>query len=644
MIKVELGEIDDVEAQGSDSDASEGVSDVEDQDDFKQFEDLLDVTETETEMDAAEVEQQLQREGEEEKKVEDEAAGEKDDARREPGAYGEVDQRIPDERPSPPSPPEEPKYEEVDYKKLLEDFFTKYKPEKKGTVDSILAKKNTAELREKEFAKLARKYNCDDPLKEEKVRLEEVNLKLKNDHRLAMEIFEKEMQEWRREQDALKDEKGTTAGKDGADDEAGAKQSRGEEDVGDGKKKEKEKEKEKEIPADLLRVVKHVERVMPKSSAKVAELSSQISSLEEEFEWANSEIATAWEAAATRLSELDVKKERSDVEAYASESKAFGELRASRELMKRRTESEAEVHRAAIEVQREVVQEAIKGVWEEVNSIDKFIQGTVSEAIFAGLPRVNGNRERALKGEGGLRASLWHATLRQLQEDRKERDRNTFGENVCLRTQQLSEHFINASGEYEGVLKNGAESDDDMIRRVKQQQQQQQQGVRVVTDAGFDELPAYPLSTKLAGSDLESFKLLEESMWKMVKSKKVVLPLRKKCGNVSKIAVGAYSTSGGFEGRKVTVAVGTSTGALLVYRVDPKGAEEPVLVRFMNNLPKAEQSPVTEIQLSSDSTSQILVTHEAGIVRRCSLDGALGGKDKKVSRSMARLGQGRLKF
>ena len=103
--------------------------------------------------------------------------------------------------PPPPLPPKptEPTYEEMNYKAILTSFYEKFAPKKVKEVDKTLAKKKTPEDLEKEFARLAKKYNCADPLVEAKSGLGEKVKKQKED-------WQKEVEEWEAQVKKIKDE------------------------------------------------------------------------------------------------------------------------------------------------------------------------------------------------------------------------------------------------------------------------------------------------------------------------------------------------------------------------------------------------------------------------------------------------------
>jgi len=184
LVKVELGE-EEGEVGGEEGD------DVEKVDVFEGLEE-----------EDGEKKKEEDKKDEEENKDEEKKDGGSDDKKVADAAPDADAKKDPDAAPETilPPKPQEPTYEELEYKALLKSFYEKYAPGKVKEVAKTLSKKKPPADLDKEFARLAKKYNCDDPLVEAKGGLAEKVKKQKDG-------WEKEVKDWEEEVKKIKDAK-----------------------------------------------------------------------------------------------------------------------------------------------------------------------------------------------------------------------------------------------------------------------------------------------------------------------------------------------------------------------------------------------------------------------------------------------------
>lgn len=299
-----------------------------------------------------------------------------------------------------PEPPTPPALIEPDWNKILTAFYEKYNPTKTSEVSTVLEKKKTVKEREKVFAKLAKKYNCDDPLIAERERLDTLNKDKEEEHSKQIAKYDTQLKAW-------EDKKAAAAKPETQTQNPSPPPS--------------PKIKPNPLPPGIAKITRQVELQMPKSETNKIQLLDQFNQLSKEMEWIESQKPKAWEDAESRLDRLDEKKENRRKKAYNNEFAAFDDMQATRQHEKLRLEKQKELHQTCLDIQKEVVEEAIKGIWIEILRLAKFSERESNECIFFALNSVYSNPTKKADPLGSWRPSMWYGNLMELQKDRKVR-------------------------------------------------------------------------------------------------------------------------------------------------------------------------------------------------------------------------------
>ena len=502
--------------------------------------------------------------------------------------------------PEPPDPPPPAELARSDYKDLMTKFYEQYNPTKVNDIDKVLKKNKTDGDLEKTFQSLAKKYNCENPLVPEKVRLEDTNKEKQGEYDKLKAEYDAKLAEWELEKKKIEEQnEAASASKQPVEAKKDAK-------AGSPKKGTKLLE----LPPEMLLVTKQVENLMPKSETNMEKLEESVKKLEVEYEWVQSIKPMAWVSAENRLDSLDEEQERRLKSAFTNEFKAFDEMTAIRERKKHRKAAEIEIHETCIELQKEVVEEAIRSVWVEILRLVKFSERQANDSIFYALSSVYKDKQEENKS---WRPSMWFGGLMQLQRKRKEEDASVFGAPVCRRSQKLREHFI--STETMQAKK------EDKKRKLEDTNEPDvtDRHIKIVSVSSMAKIPSSP------PDQLAAFKSLEKRFWDLASTKMILLPTPRGIGGVSKICTGSYVMGGK---SKVMLVAGTTKGAILIFYLEPK-SEKIALVRLMNELPKQEQSPINSLQLSSDASSQLLSVDNNDAVRLWTIETKASDGDKK---------------
>ncbi|GMH97431.1 hypothetical protein TrVE_jg3231 [Triparma verrucosa] len=552
---------------------------------------------------------------EEEHEEKEEKAGEKaeEKAEKEEENQEEKEEEVKEETPLPPKPepPSESSLEEPDWKALLTTFYEKYNPTKLSEVDDVLKKKPTVKDREKVFAKLAKKYNCDDPLIAERKRLEDVNKDKKEEYEKKAAEYDAALEAWESERDKAAAAKAETAEDDKDNNNEKHKDAKKEEE------EEKPKIKPNPLPPEIAKITRQVERQIPKSETNKIQLLREFENLSKEMEWIESQKPKAWRDAESRLDRLDEEEQTRRKKAFKNEFAAFDDMQETRMLKKKRLETERELHQTCLDVQKEVVEEAIKGIWVEILRLAKFSERESNECIFFALNSVcpSSTNSGGKDEYSSWRPSMWYGNLMELQKDRKKADEKVLGTSVCRRTQKLREHFIN----------------NDAIGAKKVDKRVKVDDLRIPSAEDAD-VTVVRLNKEVPAKDVENlanFKRKEKEFWGLVESSQLIVALPRGIGCVTKVSTGTYSGGGVDSGKsKVMLTCGTTKGAILLYYLEP-ASKHHQLIRQMNELPKPMQSPINSIQLSADSSSQLLTLDDKNIVRLWTLETKSGKGDGK---------------
>jgi len=495
--------------------------------------------------------------------------------------------------PEPPHPPPAAELAKPDYKDLMTKFYEQYNPAKVDDVEKVLKKKKTDADMQKTFESLAKKYNCENPLPPEKARLDESNKEKQAEYDKLKVEYDAKLAEWEEEKKKIEVQNEAASASKHAK-------------VGPPKKETKLLE----LPPEMLLVTEQVENLMPKSETNLEKLEESVKKLEVEYEWVQSTKPMAWVDAEKRLDSLDEEQERRLKSAFTNEFKAFDEMTAIRERKKARKAAEFEIHETCIALQKEVVEEAVRGVWVEILRLVKFSERQANDSIFYALSSVYKDN---VEENRSWRPSMWYGGLMQLQRKRKEEDASVFGTPVCRRSQKLREHFISidtmqAKREDKKRKLEDINAPDVTDRHIK-----------IVSATSIAKIPSSP------PDQLATFKSLEKRFWDLASTKMILLPTPRSIGGVTKICTGSCEMGGR---SKVMLAAGTTKGAILIFYLEPK-SEKIALVRLMNDLPKQEQSPINSLQLSSDASSQLLSVDNNDAVRLWTIETKATQGDKK---------------
>ena len=190
-------------------------------------------------------------------------------------------------------------------------------------------------------------------------------------------------------------------------------------------------------------------------------------------------------------------------------------------------------------------------------------------------------------------------------------DEKVLGTSVCRRTQKLREHFIN----------------NDAIGAKKVDKRVKVDDLRIPSAEDVD-VTVVSLNKNVPPKDTENlpdFTRKEKEYWNLVTASELLLPLPRGIGCVTKVSTGTYSSGGS---PKVMLTCGTTKGAILVFYLEPR-TKTTNLIRQMNELPKQMQCSINSIQLSGDSSSQLLTLDDNNIIRLWALESKSGKGDGK---------------
>jgi hypothetical protein len=313
------------------------------------------------------------------------------------------------------------------------------------------------------------------------------------------------------------------------------------------------------------------------------------------------------------LIEIDEDIETIKKIAYINESKAFDAIDSQRTALRKGKDLQIEIHNVALQIQKEVVEEAIRGVWSEVHRLSKFSKGVADDAILTAL-----SNARSKDNADGARTGIWFGSLFQIQEDRDD----VFGDHeICTRSSNFGINFI---------------TDDDLDGSKKRRKKHRDAGkvgyedykIPSVTDttttiASIGDIDKIPADDKYRAKPDSLAKLakLETKFWEKATLRRVLIDLPKNQGGVSQVELGIYK-NGGMS--RVMIAAGTTKGGLMIYSYDTKNTNDskPQLIRFLDAtlFPKTERSPINFLQWSIDGSSQLISLAANKVVRVWSLE------------------------